>query len=295
MYPDLEELTRKYFNFDFPSLKELERNSSIVLVNSDPMVDYPEPSPPNMIFVGGMQISPPKHLDNNIKSFIESGKKGTVLMSLGTNMKSSYFDDEKLKTILKTFESFPDFNFLWKFEANEEDLPIKLSRNVLISKFLPQNDILAHPNIKAFITHCGLLSTHEAFWYGVPIVGIPFFVDQPRNLQLAIEHGVGIGVDFLNLEQLEQALEEVLSVTNYSENAKKLSKVFRDKQQTPLEKAIWWVEFVIRNPSDIRKLQSPTLNLGFLASNSYDMIVSAVITFSISAYLMLITCMRKKF
>lgn len=44
---------------------------------------------------------------------------------------------------------------LWKWE---DDLPDKPS-NIRIEKWLPQNDILGHPNVKLFITHGGLLST----------------------------------------------------------------------------------------------------------------------------------------
>ena len=47
---------------------------------------------------------------------------------------------------------------LWKWdEDNIADLP----KNVMIKKWVPQQDILAHPNLKLFVTHGGLLRYHD--------------------------------------------------------------------------------------------------------------------------------------
>lgn len=51
-----------------------------------------------------------------------------------------------------------------------------------VSNWLPQNDILAHPKVKAYVSHGGLLSTTEAVYHGVPIVGMPIFGDQRMNI-----------------------------------------------------------------------------------------------------------------
>lgn len=112
----------------------------------------------------------------DINNFINAGKNGAVLFSLGTNVKSKDLGLEKQKAIVEAFKQLPDYNFLWKFE--DDNIPFELPANVMVRKWFRQNDILKHSNIKAFVTHGGSMSTYEAAWYGVPTIGIPFFVDQ---------------------------------------------------------------------------------------------------------------------
>lgn len=59
----------------------------------------------------------------------------------------------------------------------------------MIRKWFPQSDILAHPNTKLFISHCGLGGVNEAKFHGVPILGMPVFGDQPRNLAAIVRDG----------------------------------------------------------------------------------------------------------
>jgi UDP:flavonoid glycosyltransferase YjiC (YdhE family) len=72
---------------------------------------------------------------------------------------------------------------------------------------------LAHPNVRLFITHCGLLSTQEAIDRGVPIVGIPIYGDQRYNLARIVSFGIGIQLDYENItsESVMWALNEVLN------------------------------------------------------------------------------------
>lgn len=73
--------------------------------------------------------------------------------------------------------------------------------------------VLAHPNMKLFITHGGLLSTTETVSRGVPVVGIPVFGDQPTNMKFIEEFEVGISLNYedFNEESLLKAVNEVLS------------------------------------------------------------------------------------
>lgn len=46
------------------------------------------------------------------------------------------------------------------------------------------------------MTHGGLLGILEAVYSGIPIIGIPFFFDQPRNVLKLVEQGCGIILDY---------------------------------------------------------------------------------------------------
>lgn len=83
--------------------------------------------------------------------------------------------DDRITAFIEAFKSFNDYDILWKAVDIE---PSVLPKNVHIHSWLPQNDILANPKTKLFITHSGLLSTQEATSYGVPMIGMPVFADQ---------------------------------------------------------------------------------------------------------------------
>ena len=45
---------------------------------------------------------------------------------------------------------------------------------------VPQQAVLAHPRTLLFVTHCGMHGVLEAVHHGVPMVGMPVFIDQVR-------------------------------------------------------------------------------------------------------------------
>ena len=201
--PAIDKQMKEIYGSETPYADDLDKKASIMLVNSHPAVDYPEPLPQNIIQVGGLQINDPKVVPDDINEFIKKGKKGTILMALGTNIKSDEIGQHAILNIIEAFRHMPDYNFLWKFESPA--MLKELSSNVMIKGWLPQNDILAHPQVKAFITHGGLLSTHEAVWHGVPMVIIPFIADQHRNCHKSVQNGIAVKVDYhtLNSEKLK--------------------------------------------------------------------------------------------
>lgn len=75
----------------------------------------------------------------------------------------------------------------------------------------------AHKNVKAIWTHGGLLSTHEAIWHGVPIIGMPFFMDQRYNIALLLQKDVAVRLDVntLSTESVLDAFEKILYNERY--------------------------------------------------------------------------------
>ncbi|XP_055841021.1 UDP-glucosyltransferase 2-like [Episyrphus balteatus] len=267
--PKLDAMARKYFPFDFPHIDELAKRTAIALVNSHPATNYVEPLPPNVIEVGGMQILDPKPLPNDLAEFMNKSTNGAVFFSFGTNMKPQDFTEEQVRTILNAMAELNQYNFMWKFDVKY--LKEKIPKNVIIRKFYPQRDILAHPNLKAFVTHCGGLSSHEATWRGVPMVGVPLLADQHRNMIQSIQAGIAVKLDFATMttKDIVNAIKKVIENQQMRENAKRKSIEYQDRPMRPLDTAVWWVEYVLRNP-DPSHLRSPAHKLNIFQATSLD-------------------------
>ncbi len=84
-----------------------------------------------------------------------------IYFSLGSFMKSSQFPIEKRNAFVNNFAKIKQ-KIIWKFEDESVPMP----KNVYTGSWLPQSDILGHPNVKAFISHGGLLGSTEAVYHG---------------------------------------------------------------------------------------------------------------------------------
>lgn len=76
----------------------------------------------------------------------------------------------------------------------------------------PQEEVLLHPAVGGFLTHCGWNSMVESMAAGVPMICWPFFGDQPTNCRYCcVEWGVGmeIGED-VRRERVERMVRELM-------------------------------------------------------------------------------------
>lgn len=106
----------------------------------------------------GAHIEDPKPLPKDLQAFLDGAGEGAIYFSFGTYVRSSEMPPDRIKMILDAFERIGR-RVLWKYDDESiQNVP----KNVLIRKWMPQNDILAHRNVILFISHGKfLVSIHE--------------------------------------------------------------------------------------------------------------------------------------
>lgn len=174
------------------------------------------------------------------------------------------------RMLMRVFRQLPQ-RVLWKWETNGDmrDLPT----NVKLARWLPQQDLLGHAKIRAFVTHGGLLSMFETVFHGVPVVTLPVFCDHDSNAAKAETDGYAIKLDLATLssEALLRAIRMVIHEPRYREEVKRRQFLLRDQKETPLERAVYWTEYVLRHRG-ARHLQSPARDMGVIQYYLVDVI-----------------------
>lgn len=260
--PKQNSLMKKYFDSvsGLPNIWTLEKQTALLLTNTHFSQTSPRPLNPNMVEVGGMHIKSAKKVPQDLKKFLDSSPDGIIYFSMGSVLKGSLLPEDKRNAFVKAFAQLKQ-KVLWKWEG--DNLPNKPS-NVKIEKWLPQNDILAHPNVILFITHGGLLSTQEAIYHGVPMIGIPIFGDQLLNVKRAERKGFGLLLPFDNITEtsVKWAITEILTNKSYLTSARHMSRLQRDQPIHPLDNAVFWTEYIIRHKG-APHIRSASLTLSF--------------------------------
>ncbi|KAE8665724.1 7-deoxyloganetin glucosyltransferase [Hibiscus syriacus] len=89
-----------------------------------------------------------------------------------------------------------------------------------IGSWCPQDLVLSHRSVAAFLTHCGWNSTLESISRGVPVICWPFFAEQQTNCRFACTTwGIGMEVNpDVNRNDVEALVKEMIG----GENGKKM-------------------------------------------------------------------------
>ncbi|VVC33109.1 UDP-glucuronosyl/UDP-glucosyltransferase [Cinara cedri] len=254
-----EEIIKRHFNIDV-SLERLISNASLILVNTHFTMFKPIPLVPAVVEIGGIHIQSITPLPTDIHQFIEGAEHGVIYFCMGSLIRGETLPDEKRRMFINVFKQIPQ-RILWKWEGQFPEKP----SNVMIHKWMPQRDILAHPNVKLFITHGGLLGITEAVYEGIPILSIPIFGDQMTNVDALVDKGVAEMMDFdhLNEGEIFTKVKSMLTNPLYKKKAKELSQIFLDRPVSPMETAIYWTEYVIRHKGAPHlRIASLTLSCG---------------------------------
>ncbi|XP_053317682.1 UDP-glucuronosyltransferase 2A1-like isoform X1 [Spea bombifrons] len=226
------------------SLCEVMGKADIWLIRTYWDFEYPRPTLPNFDFVGGLHCTPAKPLPEEMEEVVQgSGDHGIVVFSLGSMVKN--LSEERSNMIAAALSQLPQ-KVIWRYSGKKPDT---LGENTIVYDWIPQNDLLGHPKTKAFITHGGTNGIYEAIYHGIPMVGIPLFADQPDNMVHMKTKGMAVMLDFnkMKTQDLVDAVNTVINDPSYKENALRISSIHHDQPIKPLDRAVFWIEFVMRH------------------------------------------------
>ncbi|XP_022879390.1 UDP-glycosyltransferase 83A1-like [Olea europaea var. sylvestris] len=146
---------------------------------------------------------------------------------------STVFDQNQFKELALSLE-LAKRPFLWVVRENTtEDVdnayPIGFHERVRnwgqIVAWAPQQNVLSHPSIACFISHCGWNSTIEGISNGVPFLCWPYILDQIFNQSYICDRlkiGLKLNKDdsgIIRHEEINNKLEQVLSDERFKELA----------------------------------------------------------------------------
>ncbi|XP_069356878.1 UDP-glycosyltransferase UGT5-like [Maniola hyperantus] len=253
-------IIRKNFGDNVPGFEILAKKIVMMFLNEHPIWADNRPVPPNIIYIGGIHQPPEKDLPKDLDNYLNSSKHGVIYVSFGTNVLPSQLPAEKIEIMTKVFSQVP-YDILWKYD---KDILPGQSKNIKLSNWLPQSDLLKHPKVKLFITQGGLQSTDEAINAAVPVIGIPMSGDQWYNIQKYVHHGIGLQLDMVTLTEKDfnETVNRVILDKSFKNNMLRLRIIMRERPIKPLDHAVWWTEHIIKYGGS--HLRAPAANMSWL-------------------------------
>ncbi|XP_046387089.1 UDP-glycosyltransferase UGT5-like isoform X2 [Ischnura elegans] len=284
--PAHQKMAEEIYGKSIPPLEDLGSNISLILANNHPVVNGLPVKPSGIVEVAGMHCEESKTLPLNLLQFVNRAEKGIVYVSVGEAM--TRLPEYMEQSMINAFaELGPKIRFLWRYDAEHLENP--LPKNVLAQKWMPQKDILGHPKTLLFVSHGGLLSVQEAVFHGMPIVGIPFSGEHVHNINYLVTFGAAVKLDYesLSKESLLDGINTILRNTSFRRKVHRLSSTFRDQPENPVDRAIFWTEYALRQRTGrIEHFHSPAKEITWFTYYMFD-----VLTISIALILFWLVCM----
>ncbi|KAK4873156.1 hypothetical protein RN001_015185 [Aquatica leii] len=275
------EVIKKHVGYDYADVNKIFERTSVIFENTNNALHPVRPLVPGVIQVGGLNLyGYHSNVSQNLQRVLDDANNGFIYVSLGTVVDG---DNAPAQIFLETFKELP-YTVLWKTDnKNVTDI----ASNVHVSKWFPQFNILKHKNIKVFITQGGALSVDEGIYNEVPMIGIPVYLDHFVNTGKLEELGIGLRLHskVLNKELFKGRILEVAKNSRYKQNIVNLKKLVEDQPQTPLDRAVFWTEYVIRHKG-ASHLKCPMINIPFYQYYLLDVIAVVVCASMLALYVL---------
>ena len=102
----------------------------------------------------------------------------------------------------------------------------KLPENISIFSHVDQIAVLEQADV--FVSHCGMNSVSESLYFEVPLVMLAQTSEQKGVAERVSELNAGIKLDKSDGDSVLCAINKILSVDTYKQNAKKIAEGFKN-------------------------------------------------------------------
>uniref|UniRef100_A0AC34RKY7 Glucuronosyltransferase n=1 Tax=Panagrolaimus sp. JU765 TaxID=591449 RepID=A0AC34RKY7_9BILA len=132
---------KETFGEDFPDLEDIAKTAQLIFVNTNDLYDLPKPLLTKIINVGGLGVKPinAKPLPKEYAELVDKAEN-VVIFSFGSIANASWMSDEWKRAFMDAFAKFPKTQFFMRYSTN--DMDDYKPKNVFLTKWLPQNDLL---------------------------------------------------------------------------------------------------------------------------------------------------------
>jgi UDP:flavonoid glycosyltransferase YjiC (YdhE family) len=199
-------------------LRGQHHRGRVVIGNTAFGVEIPRPLPPRFKLVGAMLPASREPLNPRLQDWLAEARVPVVYLYLGETPVMSRAQYATLFAALtdarwRCIISIP--------RAVRSYIPESLPPGVRWTPYAPQLTLLAHPAVRAMVTHCGLTGVQDALVSGKPLLALPVFFDQWEVASRLVMAGAGIAVDSGNMTSADVAvaLQSLLSVPRFAVKA----------------------------------------------------------------------------
>jgi UDP-glucoronosyl and UDP-glucosyl transferase len=181
--------------------------------------------------------------DTYLKWLDTKPEKSVIYVSFGSMSVMNKRQMEEISYALKKTKR----PFLWVIRKdNREEVGIQLEDLVsetdgLVLEWCKQLEVLRHPSVGCFVTHCGWNSTLETVACGVPAVGVPQWTDQGTNARLMEEWGIGVRAErgedgVMDGKELMRCLEVVMGDGERGERIREMAAFWKERARMAVAK-----------------------------------------------------------
>lgn len=251
-------IANRNFGAHIPDLFEIESQADLLLINAYQALGNVRPVGPTTLYLGGIHRKPITNLaaalPEDLQHFLEHSPEPVVYINLDLDAVGDHYRLEKIVRALENLGA----TIVWSWNQGQF---LNTTTRIYQAYDLPQEEILAHPKVKLFITSGGQRNIEDAVHHRVPVLGVSYSSSLEHYLRQVAKHQAGIIslIDFETQATFTDKLQDAFGLEIYQSNMNALNHLLADQPMDSLERATWWIEYVVRQDGT-KHLRTPQLS-----------------------------------